>query len=38
MVTIDVLTREPKELLVVGSLKVMSARTIDCSHHSSVPS
>ena len=35
MVTIDVLSREAKELLVVGALKVVSAPTLDCSHDSS---
>jgi len=35
MVTIDVLTREPKELLVVGCLEMVSAPTLDCSHDSS---
>jgi hypothetical protein len=33
VITVDVLASEPEQLLVVGSLEPMSARTVDDSHH-----
>jgi hypothetical protein len=35
VVSVNVLASEPEELVVVGSLEVMAARTFDCSHLSS---
>jgi len=35
VVAVDVLAREPKELIVVCSLEMVAARTLDCSDGSS---